>query len=447
MIDRLSHDTSGQAALAAVVLFFSIAIIVGGSFTSVALRHTGSSGTSLQSLQSFMVAESGVEDAIYRTKTGKQLSSQEIITLGGATAITSIVTSVNSRQITGDAFLGSIRHKMQATVSNVIGVDMPYGVQIGTGGIEMDNNSRIQGIGGAVGNVFSLGDIEGDSGATITGNVTVSGTIDDVIVHGDVRARTINRDTKVCGNAYYGSINSTALNFLNNPTSPTCPSPLTAGTAYPNQAPSTTIQLPIEDNTIDDWKEEAGSNTYSGSYSLSNNATLGPVTITGSLNMTTNNKILTVAGTIYVRGNIDMSGNGVSIQCASSYGPNSCTIIADGWIRIQNNGAFSGSGTAGSYLLILTTASCNGTSTSIPPCNTAEGYSAINLHNNATGAIFYASNGKAYLHNNVNVTEIVARTLELDNNATISYELGASSPDFSAGPSGSWDITDWREIE
>lgn len=269
-----------------------------------------------------------------------------------------------------------------------------------------------------------------------------SSFIEDVIVMKDVKANTIV-DSKICGDAYYKSIDSDSLDFLNNPTTQTCGTPNTGGTAYPGSSDPPVENMPISQANIDQWKADAGKGgVISGNYSVTSDVSLGPKEITGDLLLESNNKRLTVTGTIYVHGNIDVE-NGSSIRCAASYGSNSCLIIADGWIHTSNNGTFAGSGTAGSFIMLLTTAACDG-SFSLG-CTHHNG--AVDVHNNATGVIFYAQNGKINLHNGVSVTEVTAYKLSLDNNASVTYDQGLANSNFKSGPSGGYSIENWQEIE
>ena len=270
------------------------------------------------------------------------------------------------------------------------------------------------------------------------------GTMKDVIVYGTVKVDSIE-DTKICGDAYYQSIDSDSKSFLDNPNSQTCPTPLSSGTGYSGQPTPPVSPMPISQANIDQWKTDAeNGGTITGDYNINNNISLGPKKITGDLNLTANNKTLTVTGTIYVQGNIEIS-NGSKIKCDTSYDTNSCVILTDGWVHLDNNGTFSGSGQAGSYVMFLTTLKgCNGGS-QLPQCTHHNG--AIDLHNNAAGAIFYSTDSLIYLHNGVNVTEITAYKLELSNNAIITYEQGLINAQFTAGPSAGWKIDNWREIE
>lgn len=266
--------------------------------------------------------------------------------------------------------------------------------------------------------------------------------IDGVVITGDAKANTIT-DSKICGNAYYQSIDSSSLNFLNGPTTQTCGTPVTNGMAYPGASDSPLQNMPISQANIDQWKADAqAGGTVSGNYNVTDNVSLGPKEIIGDLIMSSEGKTLTITGTIYAHGNIDISNNS-AIRCASSYGANSCLIVADGWIHTANNGTFVGSGASGSFIMLLTTLACDGSFSS--GCTHHEG--AVDVHNNATGVIFYAQNGKINLHNGVNVTEITAYKLKLDNTATVTYDQGLVNANFSSGPSGGWNIKSWKEVE
>ena len=159
----------------------------------------------------------------------------------------------------------------------------------------------------------------------------------------------------------------------------------------------------------------------------------------------TKKQTLIVTGTLYLTGNIDIdSTSGATIKCDSSFGINSCIIIAEGWVHLQNNVIFKGSDSVGSYILLLTDiAGCNG-GTQTAACTHHN--AGMDLHNNATGAIFYVPNSMLYLHNGVNATELTAYKLFLDNTAIITYEQGLQNAKFSSGPSGGWDIINWEEI-
>lgn len=291
-----------------------------------------------------------------------------------------------------------------------------------------------------------------DAGGDLDFKVWVGGgntSIDGVIVEGNASAHSIT-NTKICGDGYYQTIDSFSLNFLNSPSNPACPSPpsLTDGVAHSNSTDPSPLNMPISQGIVDQWKIDAASGgTISGNYDVSNDVSLGPKEITGDLAMTGNNKTLTIAGTVYAHGRIDID-NGSAIRCAVSYEADSCLVLADGDIHIANNGVFSGSGAAGSFLMMLTNLQCDGAS-AISPDGKACGHhnGAIDVHNQATGVIFYAPRGMINLHNGVNITEASAYKLRLDNTAEIRYDQGLINAAFSSGPGGGWAISGWNETQ
>lgn len=443
MFKKRAFNEFGFAALLALFSVTGLVLIVTFSVSAIILNRTQTSKNLVFSAQSYYSAESGAEDAVLRKLKNYDLPSGAL-NLDGASVTQNITTIGNATTIdSSSSFSSNVRKTRVRLVVTADSVSFHYGVQVGAGGLEMDNNSTVNG------NIYSNGDIEGGSGAKITGDAYAAGAnkIEDVIIGGDAHAHEI-KTSKICGDAYYQTIDATSLNFLNSPTNPTCSDPLTSGTAHPASPDPEILPVPILASDIADWKTDAAAGgTISGNYSVTNNISLGPKEITGNLVMTSNNKILSVAGTLYVRGNIDIS-NGSAVQCLSSYGENSCVVLADGWIHASNNGIFSGSGATSSFLMMLTTLQCDGTSATSPDgkqCGDHNG--AVDLHNGATGVIFYASNGMINLHNGVGITEAAAYKLRLDNLASVTYNQGLVNAAFSTGPGAGWQIDSWNETE
>lgn len=191
------------------------------------------------------------------------------------------------------------------------------------------------------------------------------------------------------------------------------------------------IAMPISDQNILDWKAEAeAGGTYSGNYIAGGSSILGPKEITGNLSVT-NGAHLTVTGTLWVHGNIDISNNS-TVNLSSSYGTSEGVIVADGLVNIGNNSSFGGSGSAGSYLMVLSTS----TSTS-----------AITLSNNGGAVILYAANGTVNLANNAGAKALNGKYIHLSNNVIITYDSGLVNSNFVSGPSGSYNVSDWGETE
>lgn len=448
------NKEEGQAALTTVVLLLFVSLAIGAGVSAIALKESRISKLNTHAKEGYVIAESGVEDVLYRVTKNKNYSATETITLNNTTAVTTVTNiGTQEKKIIAQGDSAKAIRNVDVRLRAGAGASFFYGAQVGNGGLEMEGNSRVQGADGAAGNVYVNGSVAGDSGATITGDLISAGTIDNIVVLGNASAAAIEKDAEICGNAFAQSIHKDALTFLNTPKKPPCIDPLTPGSFTATSAP-VILSMPISADQIQQWKNDAGCGTqpptnslclYNGNYALTQNTSLGPLTITGDLLMKDNNKTLTVAGMLYVKGNIDID-NGSTMRCGASYADASCIVITDGWIHVKNNGAFAGSGTPGSYLMLISTAACDGSSAA-PPCDTAHHHGAIDLHNNAAGAIFYAPDGLINLHNNVTVTELTSYKLHLDNNAIVTYETGLVNMSFSSGPTGGWKITDWREIK
>lgn len=191
------------------------------------------------------------------------------------------------------------------------------------------------------------------------------------------------------------------------------------------------VVMPISEQNIADWKEYATvGGQYDGNYLVASNTTLGPKKITGDL--TINNKAtLTVSGAIWVEGNMLVDNNAI-IKLSSGYGSSEGLIIVDGTITIQNNSIFQGSGSDDSYILALSTSNSS---------------SAISLGNNAGAVILYASNGTIDVLNNGQAKSLNGNYVHLNNNAVITYDDGIANSNFISGPSGSWNINGWKEVE
>ncbi|MBI5742839.1 MAG: hypothetical protein HZA25_03300 [Candidatus Niyogibacteria bacterium] len=275
-------------------------------------------------------------------------------------------------------------------------------------------------------------------------------SIDGLLVTGDAHANSI-LNSQVCGDAYYTTIDSTSYSFLNAPGSP-CPTPYTPGTAHTPVADPPALAMPVSAANITAWEADAAAGgTIAGPYTPATGTHIGPKKITGNLNLDTNGATYYIDGPLWVVGDITMANN-VKIVLNPSFGALSTVIIADdpanqstvGKITANNGVDVCGSAgynsgtnacnsSNGSYIMLIST--YNGTG------------KAITVNNNVDGAIFYASAGKIEVENNATAKQITGYEVELENNASITYETGLANIQFSAGPSASFQINSWREVQ
>lgn len=189
-------------------------------------------------------------------------------------------------------------------------------------------------------------------------------------------------------------------------------------------------QFPVSEANIAEWKDDAvAGGTSSGNYSVGwAGSTLGPKKIVGDLSVS-GGGILTVTGTLWVTGNLTLNGGG-SIRLSPTYSTNDGVIIVDGTVTISGGGHATGSGTSGSYLMMLSTS----TSTS-----------AISISGGAGAVIAYAQNGTINISGGASLKEATGYRITVDGGSSITYESGLSNNNFSSGPGGSWNATSWRE--
>lgn len=245
-------------------------------------------------------------------------------------------------------------------------------------------------------------------------------------VSGNAYANTVNYTNVLTANGtiYCQSGTGNSANSSNNPLlSPQCNT---------SQADPVFAPYPISDANISDWEDDAlAGGIYSGNYAVGYaGATLGPKKIVGNLNVSSGGT-LTVSGTLWVTGNMVLDGGG-RIQLASSYGSADGLIIVDGTITVSGGGFAAGSGTTGSYIMLISKSVASG---------------AITIAGGSGAVIAYAKDGGITLSGGVSLKEAVGYSMTLLGNSTITYESGLADLSFSSGPSGTWDITSWKETE
>lgn len=335
-----------------------------------------------------------------------------------------IALAANPTLTAGTTYWIMIDRSHDAAHYLVWGRDSADGYALGTGKYAADWNGSVSAWSSAGGDL----DFKAWLGGTITkiGGMQVGDAAHPL---SDAHANTIESST-IQRNAYFQTITGSTV----------------LGIQYPGSADPPPVAMPISDGQIEAWKAEAVAGGVISSpcpYIPVNNASLGPVKIACDLEITGGNTF-TVAGTIWVEGDIRINNSAV-IQLAPGYGSSSGMVIASkpidpnnsGKIEVSNNSQILGSGTAGSYLMLLSTnaAAQNGFSDI-----------AINVSNNSSGAIFYTNTGKIQINNNGALKEATAYLLRINNNATLTYESGLANAQFSSGPSAGWKISGWKEI-
>lgn len=160
------REQAGNALLIVMVLFVAISLSIGLGLVVPVLRANRIATNNLESKRSYVVAESGVEDILYRLLKSKQVSSTESIVLGTQTTTTTVTdVSGGGKQIQSIGTTNTRSRTVTAIVEQGVGVSFNYGVQTGRGGITMGNGASI------IGNVYANGNI---TGGAITGTAVAA---------------------------------------------------------------------------------------------------------------------------------------------------------------------------------------------------------------------------------------------------------------------------------
>ena len=412
---------NGFVVILATILILTAGMIIISSVGYIGLNNIRAIKNNIYSLKSYYLSEAGIEDSLIRLKKGMNLPSLNNLTINNGIATIKVENLVGgSKTIESSAdFSGRFRKVRIVYTITTDGVSFYYGAQVGDGGMIMENNSRVKG------NVFSNGSIVGVEGKGYIDYsakvATIGSRIEGLIIGQDAYTHSC-KDCIINGTLYYsggGQENCNASQGIKD---------------HPIQE---TENLPISDEQINKWKNDAlKGGVFGDTYTVYGRETnyLGPKKIEGNL-ILQNNSTLVITGTIWVTGNVILNNESM-LKLDNAYGSTSGMIVVDGRINIINGANTEGSGQVGSYVMLVTTS---------PSLDAA--LPAIDVKNNAQGAILFSSKGLIRLRNNMQVREVTGYKLYLDNNAIIEYETGLEDVNFSSGPGGSWELSEWKEIE
>lgn len=204
------------------------------------------------------------------------------------------------------------------------------------------------------------------------------------------------------------------------------PNPRVAGTIT-QSAPI----VPLPEVNVDWWKAKADAGgTTTGNYSPTGAVNLGPQKFSGNFSMSGAGQVVTLTGPLYIQGNLNMSGG--TIVLGESFGAKGTVIIVDGTVSISGGAKFLENSQGGNILIV-----------SISTSDTAIGY---NGSSSTEGLALYAINGGMNLTGSGEIVATCGKALRISGSGEIRYKSGLANANFSAGPGGSWDITEWQIV-
>lgn len=231
------------------------------------------------------------------------------------------------------------------------------------------------------------------------------------VITGDVHANTLENLTIEKGAYYQISDNITASSY------------------FPNSTDPLPKSFPISEGNINDWKEQAQNlGVYTGNI---NNcpATLPAGKYVGDVRFPQD--CIVVAGQpIWITGKLDVQEN-VTLKLDPSFGLSSGIVIVDGFIELDKDGKALGSGTSGSYLILLS----NFNSKDDP-----ERRNAILVKRDGNTGVLYSGLGSIRLSKDNHITSITAWKVNISHDVMIEYDQGLAGTFFAFGPSGAFSV-------
>lgn len=160
-----TKGNKGNVLMIVMVLFVALSLSISLGLVTPVINASRIAQNALESKRSYFMAESGVEDVLYRLRSSMSVSSSETLVLG-AQETTTTVTDIQGGQKQIES-LGDSQNRnrsITATVKQGAGVSFNYGLQVGQGGLDLAGSSGING------NVYANGNIHGTSSSFITGS-------------------------------------------------------------------------------------------------------------------------------------------------------------------------------------------------------------------------------------------------------------------------------------
>ena len=200
------------------------------------------------------------------------------------------------------------------------------------------------------------------------------------------------------------------------------------------------VPLAIQQDRIDAWKTQASLGTVrNSSWTIGggiSTSTPGAMRINGDLTVS-GGATLTLNGPLYVTGTITVSG-GTTVRLAPGYSTNDEFVVAN-YVRLTGGGQITGSGTAGSYVIVAVDgADCPSSCSGSTYAATTDGGTA--------SMVLVAPNGTLRVTGGAALKAAMAKTIIMDGGSSLTYEAALSGITFSNSGSATWSVDSWREI-
>jgi hypothetical protein len=242
-------------------------------------------------------------------------------------------------------------------------------------------------------------------------------------INGSAYANTMTGDNpsalQIGQHAYYQTESNIRVNGQNCSNNPNC---------HPGSPDPQPLVMPVSAANIQEWKDFAAQQEQTGNINigwpcqgLASKKYIGNITIGGGCTVE-------VDSPIWITGNLSVGG-GATVRLKPAYGSSSGIIVIDGTTNLAGGSTLRGSGTAGSYMMVISTNTNMGAPTY-----------AVNVQGGNSSSILYVPYGAIFLSGGSNFREATGYKIVMDGGAVLTYETGVANPFFSSGPSGSFSV-------
>jgi hypothetical protein len=163
-------SNGGYALVTALIFFLAATTAVIAAISDAVFREVRTVRNESFSKQTYFTAESALEDAVYRTKGGKNIDNTESLSIDSSTASVTIIESEDGvREIASTGLFGGTERTVKLLLEEGNGVSFVYAIQGGSGGIDLDGGASV------TGDIYTTGSIRGCGGCVITGEAIAAG--------------------------------------------------------------------------------------------------------------------------------------------------------------------------------------------------------------------------------------------------------------------------------
>ncbi len=171
-----NNTKKGHIIILNTLVFFVVSISIIFALTSPVVSSFNITNSFSKSKQSFMLANSAMNEAIYKIKTNKNFQSNSLITLEQGNAEVEITSIGEDKEISIHSSVDTYESNYHAKLTQGRNIGFEYGAQVGQGGFELQGGS------GIIGNVYANGKIIGSNNSYITGTAVSANITDPVSI-------------------------------------------------------------------------------------------------------------------------------------------------------------------------------------------------------------------------------------------------------------------------